>query len=287
MKIAFITDEVTQDFNKAIEFALENKLQALELRTIEDTQIDQIDINTLYKYNDMIKDAGLEVCCLSSSFYKCEYSRANIEKELEKLQRLCGVADILDCKYIRGFSFFFDENKPVNLDEIADKFIIPSTVLKQRNKIMLLEADPSVNTANHKFLAKLIKKINNENIRAIYDPGNSLYAPIGSEEEPYPEAYDFIKPYISHIHIKDAVKKSEVNCVKVGEGLVGYKNLLERLKEDEYKGYVSMEVHYRKGGKLSEEQMKKPGGSDFSLGGAGATLESIISLREIMQEVGL
>ncbi len=284
MKIALITDEVTQNFEECLAFAIKHKLSALEFRTMNDMAIHLIDDDTLKYWKLKLDENNIKTCCIAGSFYKCEPLDNLIEEELKKLKRLCEQADILDAKYIRGFAFFSSENKTMSAKEIAPYFEKPIEILKQYNKTLLLEADPSVNTPTHALLAECIKEINSEYVGAIFDPGNSIYAE--PPEQPYPTAYEQIKPYMKHIHIKDSIYvKNDTYCVKVGTGEVGYTELLKAVFNDGYSGYFSMETHYRHDVNLSEEQMKTPGGSVFSSGGMQASAESIEALQEIYNQI--
>lgn len=120
-------------------------------------------------------------------------------------------------------------------------------------------------------------------VQAIFDPGNCLYDPLG--EVPFPDGYLAIRPYFAHVHIKDAVRSNDgAECVKVGTGQVNFAALLPQLAADGYDGWLSMETHYRTGGQLSEDSLRLPGGADFSVGGAGATAESVLALKEILQK---
>ena len=82
MKISYITDEATQDLEKAITLAKENGCQGIEIRSIENQPIDLISVDKLKEWNE-----------------------SSVESEKEKLKRLCVAADILDCNTIRGFAF--------------------------------------------------------------------------------------------------------------------------------------------------------------------------------------
>ncbi len=286
MKLSFITDEMTQSFDEALDFAILNGLDGMELRSVEDMPIDRIPLDTLRRWKKRLDAAGLEVPNLAGSFYKCEIDdREAIEADRDKLERLCERADLLNCRYIRGFTFFsgkaaFDDLLPL----IVELFEQPLEILERYDKVLLLEADPSVNGTNHEQIARVIEAIGSEYVRAIYDPGNDLYDPLG--ECPYPDGYQYVRPYLVHIHIKDAIHTaSGPECVKIGSGLVDYRGLLKQLKEDSYHGWLSLETHYRAGSVLTEEQMKVPQGSLFSAGGRLAMEESLESLRSLVSEV--
>lgn len=282
IKFSFITDEATQDLTEAIAFAKEYGMEGVELRSIADTPIDRIDEKTLKEYKQWLDDAGLQVCNLASSFFKCAPDQAAVE--YDKLVRLCDAADILGCDTIRGFVFFSDEQGPRITDEMVALFAPAVEILKQRSKVLLLEADPSVNTTNHAAVAAFLERLNSDVVGAIYDPGNDIYDP--EREIPYPDGYEAVKEWIRHVHIKDAVRneKDEPECVCIGTGWVDYPGLIKALNRDGYTGWMSLETHYRVGAAISEELMTRPGGAAFSEGGMGATAESAAALRTLMEE---
>lgn len=284
MKLAFITDEATQDLHEAIRFAKDYHLDGVELRSVYDTPIDQIPADTLTDWKRQLDENGLRVCSLASSFYKCGTSPEEISENMEKLNRLCSASDILDCPVIRGFAFFSPESGLIPAAELVPFFDEPIRLLKARKKTLLLEADPSVNTTSHRALASLLKAIDSPCAGAIFDPGNDIYDPF--REQPFPEGYMAIRPWIRHIHIKDAIyKNGEPECVMIGTGLVPYPELLAQIAADGYQGWLSLETHYRKDIVLTEEQMRLPQGASFSVGGLAAAAESAEALHTLLNEV--
>lgn len=282
IKLAFITDEATQDLHEAIALAKEYGMEGVELRSVENTPIDRISHETLRTYKQWLDEADLKVCNLASSFFKCLPQEA--EGEYEKLRRLCDAADILECDTIRGFVFFADERGPEVTDEMLALFAPAVDILKARGKQLLIEADPSVNTTNHAAVAAFLERLGSDVVGAIYDPGNDIYDPL--REIPYPDGYEAVKNWVRHVHIKDAVrnKQDEPDCVCIGTGWVDYPGLLRALQRDGYRGWLSLETHYRVGSVISEELMARPGGAAFSEGGLGATAESAVALRKLMEE---
>lgn len=282
MKLSFITDEATQSLTAAIAFAKHHGLDGLELRSVDELPIDRTPHEKLLAYREELDKAGLTVCNLASSFFKS--SLADAPDELKKLIRLCDAADILGCDTIRGFAFFAPESGPEITDEILAAFTPAIDILVSRGKRLLLEADPSVNTTNHAALAALLQRLNSPVVGAIYDPGNDIYDPC--REIPYPDGYHAVRPWIHHIHIKDALLDAQGNprCVCIGAGLVDYPNLLRALLRDGYNGWLSLETHYRKNAVISEELMRQPSGAAFSEGGLAATAESVEALRLLLTQ---
>ena len=65
-------------------------------------------------------------------------------------------------------------------------------------------------------------------------------------ESAYPGGYEAIKQHMIHIHVKDVERLDDGSkrFVVVGEGQVNYKDHIEALARDGYKGYISLETHY-------------------------------------------
>ena len=261
-------------------------LQGLELRSVEDTPIDQIDETTLKAYAEVLEREGLQVIALASSFYKDYLDTPGVtDAEMAKLERLCDAADILGTTFIRGFAGLSRDGVQTPVAELLPYFEAPHRLLEARGKIILLEADPHVNTSNHATIAELLAKLDPQVFGAIYDPGNSLYDPL--KETPFPNGYESLGEHLRHVHIKDVRydENDEPYCLKIGDGLVPYQDLLQRLKDDGYKGWLSLETHYRKDTQLTDEQMLFPQGSAFSAGGIEAMMESTASLKAMLDQL--
>ncbi len=277
MKLSIITDEITQDIGAAIRFAKAYHLQGLELRTVDNHPLEDLSEQRLKQIYEEIRQADLEVSNIAGSFYKCAYEQRSTE--LDKLKRLIEAAHILGCSTIRGFAFF--QEASLCAEQIQEAFVIPLTILEKEGMKLLLEADPSVFTTNHRQLRQLLDFIHSPQLGAIYDPGNDIYDPEG--ECPYPQGWEAIAPYAAHIHIKDAViGPAGPECVRIGSGLVDYAGICQALRDYGYAGYLSLETHYRKGQVISEELMRLPGGTEFSEGGLEAAAESMEMLQRLL-----
>ncbi len=282
MKLSVITDEFTQDLSTAVWFVKETGLDGVELRTIDSLPMEKLSVERLRKIKSVLADENIAVPDIAGSFYKCRYE--DREGEMEKLSRLIEAAKILECPYIRCFGFL-SEGAP-SLSKIVEAFEKPLRMAEENGILLLLEADPSVTTTNHAMLRELIEAIGHTSLGAIYDPGNDIYDPQG--EVPFPDGWRSIAPYVRHIHIKDAVKEDTgPACVKFGTGQVDFAGILNTLAKTHYDGYLSLECHYRKDRKLSDQEMKLPGGASFSDGGLEACMESALSLKEALERIRL
>ncbi len=76
-----------------------------------------------------------------------------------------------------------------------------------------------------------------EHLRAVLDPANFIQC----AQEPYPEGYMALHPWLSYVHVKDAL--SDGHVVVAGEGAARWPDFLRRLRADRYDGFLSLEPH--------------------------------------------
>ena len=276
-KLGVITDEVTQDIFEAAQFCKKHGLECMEVRSVNDhspfdfTDQDIADINAAAKKYD------LSVCAISAPLFKCDFEDdAAIASHIENFEKCAMRANQIGAKMIRGFDFW---DSGVSLEKRAEKYKNIAQICQKYDIICVIEADPSVHSNTPHKTAELVKAIDSPYIKVLFDPGNEVWV----NEKASDDAYMAVKPYLAHIHIKDAdIIDGKPDGVKIGAGLVDYKTLFARLIDDEYCGNVMLETHYRKNVELTEEQLKRPGGSTFSLGAYEASEESIIELKKII-----
>ncbi|MBQ6718545.1 MAG: sugar phosphate isomerase/epimerase [Clostridia bacterium] len=276
-KLGVITDEVTQDIFEAAEFCKKHGLECMEVRSVNDhspfdfTDQDIADINAAAKKYD------LSVCAISAPLFKCDFDDdAAIAFHIENFEKCAMRANQIGAKMIRGFDFW---DSGVSIEKRAEKYKNIAQICQKYDIICVIEADPSVHSNTPHKTAELVKVIDSPYIKVLFDPGNEVWV----NEKASDDAYMAVNPYLAHIHIKDAdIIDGKPDGVKIGAGLVDYKTLFARLIDDEYCGNVMLETHYRKNVELTEEQLKRPGGSTFSLGAYEASEESIVELKKII-----
>lgn len=278
-KLGVITDEVTQDIFEAAEFCKKHDLQCMEVRSVNDhspfdfTDDDIADINTAAKQYD------LSVCAISAPLFKCDFDdEAAISAHIQSFEKCAQRANQIGAKMIRGFDFW---DSGIDVQKRAEKYKKIAEICERYDIICVIEADPSVHSNTPHLTAQLVKEINSPYIKVLFDPGNEVWVTGKASDD----AYMAVKSSLAHIHIKDAdIIDGKPDGVKIGTGLVDYKTLFTRLIADGYSGNVMLETHYRKNVELTEEQLKRPGGSIFSLGAYEASEESIIALKEIINK---
>lgn len=284
LKIGVITDEISQDIRDVIKLMKKYGLKAVELRSIWDRQIFELNDEEISSLKEVFKRENIKVCAIASSVFKSHIdNKEEYDKHIKIFQRCIELSDVFETNIIRTFTFWRSDVKP-SIDEICKLYLPIVEVAEKNKKYIAVENEPSVNLTNAALVKELIEKIDSEYVKALWDPANDIFEPYN--EVPYPDGYEIIKDYIVHMHLKDAKKiDNEVKSVPFGEGDVDWKGQLRRLIQDGYDGYISLETHYRKR-PLSEDLLNRPSGNTFSMGGYEASDECLCNLSKTLNEIG-
>lgn len=277
-KTAVITDEISQDLRTAVTLARKYHVQGLEIRSVNEKNPFQMSNADVREIKAIADDAGMSICCVSSPMFKCAFDDLATRKEhMEAFKRTMDVMQLWDTNLIRCFNFYNMNDGGARNDEIADALRPAAAIARDAGMTMVLESEPTVNTANIRALYDFLTLMNDPAIGAVYDPGNEIAD--ASAPPPYPDGYTLLKPFIHHVHIKDILNDhGRFLPARLGKGSVDFHGLFSALKA-EYSGWASVETHYRVV-RLSDEGLAHPQGSSFSEGGYEATCEYLDVLRD-------
>jgi len=265
MRLAAITDEISQEFEYALDVMLEYGALGAELRGLWGTNIADLSDDQVARARQALKERGMAVAGLATPFYKCDLSAdaANpgedagamhlaqartMEQQIAMLERCIELAHAFETPFLRVFAFW---RKTVMTPEIETQIVAafetPVAMAEKAGVTLLLENEHACFVGSGGEAARILAQIPSPNLRAVWDPGNAF----SLGERPFPEGYEAIKPYMVHLHVKDAVEidtpdhGKQVKWCVVGEGDIDYAGHFAALKRDGYTGWVSLETHYR------------------------------------------
>lgn len=287
MKLAIITDEVSQDLTKVLELAKEFGLTGIEIRSVWNKGPHELEKTEIELIRRLISDYNVEVCSIASPFFKCDYGdEEQYRNHMEILRKCIDLAGELNASIVRIFTFWLKPPFP-SWDEIVERLHSAVKLVEKTNLILGIENEPSTMATNAKKVVEVLRRLNHSQVKAVWDPGNDVFDP--DREIPYPDGYEIIKPWIVHIHIKDGRWNDEEKRfvpTPIGDGEVDYLGQFSALVRDGYKGYLSLETHWRPTSQLPEEIVQMPKGEQFSYMGDVATRECLTKLTKILKQSG-
>lgn len=266
MRLSVITDEISMDFGHALGVMKEYGCTGAEIRSAWGTNIGDLTDEQADTALKLLDEAEIEVCCLASPLFKCELegeggdaagnthqaTTRGAQEQMDLLKRLEKRAGQFGTNFIRVFAYWRrGELTPKIEDAIVAGISDAVKYCEDKGLVMLMENEHACYLGTGAETASLLARVNSPALRACWDPGNAYFA----GETPYPGGYEAIKPWIEHVHVKDAelLASGKYRFIVVGEGELDYKTQLARLKADGYKGYLSVETHYKPFGGTAEQ----------------------------------
>ena len=278
-KLGIITDEVSQDIFAAAAFCRKHGLTCMEVRSVNGHSPFAYTEEDIKQIQSAAQQYGLSVCAISSPVFKCEYDdAAAIEDHIRGFKKCAVLANRLGARYIRCFDFWDRQLPLADRAAMFDKLI---PLCEKYDVYCLVESDPAVHSNTPHKLAKLLNAIHHPRVLGLFDPGNEIWI----TGQTSPDAYDALNACgIAHMHVKDAIPgNGKTSAVKIGTGVADFVGIFRNLIADGYSGHVMLETHYRKNTDLSEDQLKRPCGANFSDSALEASEESILALKEIIR----
>ncbi|HEX5154638.1 MAG TPA: sugar phosphate isomerase/epimerase family protein [Parafilimonas sp.] len=230
------------DFEKITAFAAANKYDGIEIRGIQrELYLPNSPVFSRENINATIqkmKDRNLKFVDLGSSATLHFPEGDEREKNLDEGRRFIDLAQQIACPYIR----VYPNNFPKGQDKQATKDLIVKGLLelgdyaKGSNVTVLMETHgDAVYIAD---IADIAKASEHENTGLVWDPYNMWSV---TKESPA-SAYDALKKYIKHTHIKDSRKiNGKEQFVLLGTGDSYIFEAIDILVKNKFPGYYSFE----------------------------------------------
>ena len=266
MRLSVITDEISMDLGHALNVMTEYGCVGAEIRSLWETNIGDLTDEQTDEALRLLEAAGMEACCLASPLFKCELggaasdsagnthqaSERTAQGQMDLLKRLHKRANQFGTRLIRTFSYW---RRGVYTPKIEDAIIAGmSDAIKyaeDNDLLLLMENEHDCYLGTGTETAEFLSRVNSPALRACWDPGNGFFA----GERPFPDGFNAIRNFVEHVHVKDAelLASGKYRFIVAGEGEVDFKGQFAALKANGYKGYLSVETHYKPYGWTAEQ----------------------------------
>ena len=241
IKISGFSDEISSDFDTQLQTVTELGMEYISIRGVNEKNFSEYSIDELKTYiKPKLEEYKVKVSSIGSPIGKVFIDdEEGFNKQVDLLEKLCEMASILECKYIRMFSFYMPKGKNPDdyRDEVIKKLNIFTEIAKKHNIILLHENEKDIYGDISSRCLDILKSVNSDNFKAIFDFANFVQCMENTKE-----CYELLKDYIVYYHIKDANKRDNQNVVcATGEGKI--EEILTDAIKNGYKGFVTMEPH--------------------------------------------
>ena len=239
--ISGFSDEISSDFDTQLEVVGKLGMRYISLRGVDGKNIGDFTLEGIKEsVQPRLQRAGIGVSSIGSPIGKVFINdEEGFAKQKTMLDTLCQIANLLDCKYIRIFSFYIPKGDEADKyrDEVIGKIKEFAAIAEKYEVILLHENEKDIYGDIARRCHEILKEVCSDYFKAIFDFAN--FVQCGEDTQ---ECYDLLKDEIVYIHIKDAVTTDSQNVVcGTGEGKIP--EILAQAIQSGYKGFLTLEPH--------------------------------------------
>ena len=211
IKIYAFADEASPNIDGQITAIKRNGLNGLEMRNVDGVNVSDITIEKAKEVKHKLQENGLITWSVGSPIGKIDIVKDDFKAHTEKLKHTLEIADILDSKNIRMFSFYIPNGKDASeyKNEVIERLGVMCDIARNFGVSLCHENEKGIYGDIPERCLEIHKAL--PELKGIFDPAN--YVQSGADTL---KAWDMLKSYIYYMHIKDA--KLDGTVVPAGQG---------------------------------------------------------------------
>lgn len=246
IQLAAFADEIDPSLDLQIKHCQLNGVTHFELRSVDKVNVLDFTAAQRDEIRRKLNDAGLKVAAIGSPIGKVAIDRP-WQEHFDRFKIAVDLAQFFSAPLIRVFSYYpaGGEGKgPIepHRDEIIKRFQAKVDYIKSLPVTLVHENEKGIFGEKGKQCVDLMQAINSPKLRTAFDFANFVQA----KEKPI-DNWPGLKPYTTHIHIKDALL-SNGQVVPAGQGDGDVEAILADAKQSGYSGFLTLEPHLKVAG---------------------------------------
>jgi sugar phosphate isomerase/epimerase len=237
-KLTGFADEINTDIKRQVQLLNELGISYLELRSANGKNVADFTMDEAKKLKKYLTDHKLQVSGIGSPIGKIKITD-DFEAHFEVYKRVVEISKIMETPYIRMFSFFMPEGDDPERykEEVFLRMKRFVDYAKYQKIILLHENEKDIYGEKALQCIQLMERFYGDHFKCTFDFANFVQA-----KQDTLEAYEQLQPYIEYIHIKDAMWENG-KVVPAGEGDGNLREILSKLDQRGYSGFLSLEPH--------------------------------------------
>ena len=236
-RISGFADEISDSLEEQINGLHRLNMSWVEMRGVDGRNLIDHSDEKVSEIKKRLDDAGISLSACGSPLGKIDIGDP-FEPHLERLKRAIDVAHKMGTDNIRIFSFFVPaKERPARKAEVFDRMSRMVRCAEENGAVLLHENEKEIYGEMAPECLELMKAFYGDHFKAVFDFANFVQA--GQETL---DAYRMLQPYIAYVHVKDALAENG-NVVPAGMGDGHVAEILDRLSDAGYDGFLSIEPH--------------------------------------------
>ncbi|HHY81249.1 MAG TPA: sugar phosphate isomerase/epimerase [Clostridiales bacterium] len=237
--LSAFADEIDPSLDVQMDVLDHFGIKHIEMRGVNGKNLTEYSLDEVRDIKRQLVKRGFRLSAIGSPIGKIGIID-NFEPHLAKFKHTLKIAEIMEVKYIRMFSFYIPKGEAPEKyrEEVLDRWNAFIRAAEGTGVTLLHENEKDIYGDTPERCLDLLKSLNSTQVRLTFDPANFVQCDV----ETYPKAYEMLKDYIEYMHIKDALYANhQVVPAGLGDGRV--KDILDALKKSGFVGFLSLEPH--------------------------------------------
>ena len=243
MKLSIVSDELSDDFQTAVELGSSWGIRYYELRNAWLTRAPKIPREGIRVIKEVIKQYDITITTISPGIFKIPLrSEAMEDHRTTLIRESFDLARELDTERMTIFGIKRSIHDRAEDYHQVIQILGEAAELAQREGFtLLLENEAGWWADTGKNTGRIVEEVGSEALKVNWDPGNAFTA----GEEPFPIGYQAVRGKIANVHIKWATRDPNGRTRYLGSdrGYIDLGGQLQALVEDYYRGFVAVETH--------------------------------------------
>jgi len=248
IRLSAFADEISPNLPEQIAILKRENITHIDLRGVWNINVLDLTGEQAISIKELLEGHGIKVAAIGSPIGKVPVD-SPFDEHLERFERAIKLAHLFGTPLVRIFSFYppagiaSDSADP---DSWRDEVVWRLREMIERARAagitLIHENEKDIYGDTIARCVDLLQECNDTHFQAVFDPANFIQC----GQIPYPDAYEALRPWLRYVHVKDALPDGDV--VAAGEGAAHWPELLQRLRQDGYDGFFSLEPHLASAG---------------------------------------
>ena len=251
-RLSAFGDEISNDQNEQLDVLRSLEIGFLELRGVWGKNVLHLDDSEVAAVAKACADKGVVVSAIGSPVGKSPITQPFVH-EMANLQRIFAIADTLDTRLVRVFSFYPPETPSPEWDDGAlveesiSRLSSMADAAQAAGIELVLENEHGIVGDTVARCQQLMAAVASPSLGFAWDPANFVHV---GEMASVTDGWATLGPRTRHVHIKD-YRKATGEVLPAGEGDGQIERLLKHLAGAGYAGFLALEPHLAFAGRSS------------------------------------